>query len=322
MKKRTPDISRGKALVERMRQMLTGRSLRTGSTQAMVQLAIPLQTRLDAIEQHLADLSRQMEASGNSPNGSTIDRVHTRLEALAHHLEDVARQSEATGASHNGFETETVRDAITALEKQISRAGREQLKANSLTEAQTEKFSDALEMLRADNARRDAELTALREQMHVAETSARQDVIQAILPALDGLDEATRSGQKLLEQPGTPAPSATFFERMWMRKEPPPQEVATLREGMAAWLVGLTFVRQRLLDVLAAEGVQPISAEGEPFDPEMHIAMDVVPASVDLPPGTVATELRRGYRIGNRVLRHAEVAVSSDSIEQTATNEV
>jgi molecular chaperone GrpE (heat shock protein) len=53
----------------------------------------------------------------------------------------------------------------------------------------------------------------------------------------------------------------------------------------------------------------------------MHIAMDVVPASAKLPPGTVATELRRGYHIGSRVLRHAEVAVSSESIEQTATNE-
>lgn len=316
MKHPTPDISRAKVLVECVRRMLGGRSLHQRDPHTLDQLTAPLQARLDTIEQRLADLSRQMQAASGAQNGHAVDQVHTRLETITHHLEDVSRQIAATGATRNGGESETVRDAIAALEKQISRAGREQLKANSLTESQTEKLSAALETLRADNARRDTELATVREQMHAAEAAARQDVIQAIFPALDGLDEAIRSGEQLLEQPEAAPSSATFFERMWMRKEPPLEDTATtLRAGMSAWLVGLTFVRQRLLDVLAAEGVQPISAAGEPFDPEVHIAMDVVPASAELPPGIVATELRRGYRSGNRVLRHAEVAVSSERTE-------
>jgi molecular chaperone GrpE len=88
------------------------------------------------------------------------------------------------------------------------------------------------------------------------------------------------------------------------------QQVEALRGALDSWLVGLTFVRQRLLDVLAAEGVRPMDAEGQPFDPRLHVALEVVPAGDELPPGTVAAELRRGYLVGDRVLRHAEVAVS------------
>jgi molecular chaperone GrpE len=69
-------------------------------------------------------------------------------------------------------------------------------------------------------------------------------------------------------------------------------------------------VRQRLLGVLADEGIMPIAAEGQSFDPHLHVALEVVPPSDDLPPGHVAAELRRGYMAGERVLRHAEVAVS------------
>ncbi|MEP7190185.1 MAG: nucleotide exchange factor GrpE, partial [Roseiflexaceae bacterium] len=78
-----------------------------------------------------------------------------------------------------------------------------------------------------------------------------------------------------------------------------------------AWVTGLTFVRQRLLDLLAAADVQPIDALGQPFDPQQHVAIGVVPPSQESPAGTVVEELRRGYRAGERVLRHAEVLVAA-----------
>jgi molecular chaperone GrpE len=81
---------------------------------------------------------------------------------------------------------------------------------------------------------------------------------------------------------------------------------------MVAWLAGLTFVRQRLLDVLAAEGVQPIVAEGRPFDPHYHVALEVVRPTDSLPAGTIGAELRRGYLAEGRVLRYAEVAVAGE----------
>ena len=74
------------------------------------------------------------------------------------------------------------------------------------------------------------------------------------------------------------------------------------------------MVRRRLLDALAAEGVTLIAAEGQPFDPRRHIAVEVVAAAA--PSGTVMQEIRRGFVVGTRVLRHAEVAVAGDILQK------
>ena len=178
-------------------------------------------------------------------------------------------------------------------------------------------------MLRAADARREADVAASSARRHDEQVAARLDVVQAMLPALDGLDEALRSGRRLLEQHAEPPRPATLQGRLQTRvmrrgaaAAPDPREDA-LREGMAAWLVGLTFVRQRLLDVLAAEGVQPITAQGALFDPHYHVAVEVVPSDETVPPSTVASELRRGYMVGERVLRYAEVAVAAQTEQET-----
>jgi molecular chaperone GrpE len=244
-----------------------------------------------------------------------------RLEAIERRLEEVARLKPPEDMAAGG-----VQQALAALEKQISRAGREQFKAQALAEAQMEQLSAALEMLRAADARREADVAASSARRHDEQVVARLDVVQAMLPALDGLDEALRSARRLLEQHAEPPRPATFLGRLRSRVlrrgagAAPDPRVDALREAMAAWLVGLTFVRQRLLDVLAAEGVQPIAAQGALFDPHYHVAVEVVPPEETVPPGTVASELRRGYMVGERVLRYAEVAVAAQTeMEQDST---
>jgi molecular chaperone GrpE len=240
-----------------------------------------------------------------------------RLEAIERRLEEVARLKPPEDMAADG-----VQQALAALEKQISRAGREQFKAQALAEAQMEQLSAALEMLRAADARREADVAASSARSRDEQAAARLDVVQAMLPALDGLDEALRSGRRLLEQhterqePPRPATLLGRLRRHVLRRGPgaaPDPRVDALREAMAAWLVGLTFVRQRLLDVLADEGVQPIAAQGALFDPHYHVAVEVVPSDETMPPGTVASELRRGYMVGERVLRYAEVAVAAQT---------
>lgn len=318
MRKQTANTARGAALLRRVLQLIGIRG------PEIPPLALPLEApvtpafhaRLDLIEQRLTELAQAVQTSGGRQNEPETDTLQPHLETLTRHLEVLSQQMQATPASQNGRTDESVKDAISTLEKQVIRAGREQFKANSLIEAQTEKFAAALELLQAESTRRDAELTALQTQMQTATKTARLEVARALFPVLDGLDEALRSGQHLLEQPEPPPAEPTFFARMWGHKAPPPDNATHLREGMAAWLVGLTFVRQRLLDLLAAETIQPIDAQGQPFDPQLHIAIEVVPASADYPPGTVVTELRRGYQAGERVLRHTEVAVSSENVTQ------
>ena len=79
--------------------------------------------------------------------------------------------------------------------------------------------------------------------------------------------------------------------------------------GAQGIVEGLELVHRQLLSALAKHGIEPISALGEPFDPNQHEALLKQP-SADNPPGTVVAELGRGYRMKDRVLRPTKVAVS------------
>jgi molecular chaperone GrpE len=81
---------------------------------------------------------------------------------------------------------------------------------------------------------------------------------------------------------------------------------ATGVEGITA---GLELVQRQLHEILAKHGVEPIAAQGQPFDPNVHDAMVQQP-SQEHPEGTVIAELGKGYRIRDRVLRPSKVAVS------------
>jgi len=79
-----------------------------------------------------------------------------------------------------------------------------------------------------------------------------------------------------------------------------------------AWLEGIAAIDRKLRALLESEGVTPIEALGRPFDPALHEALSHVPGS-GRPEDEVVAELRRGYRIRDRVLRPALVAVSDGS---------
>jgi molecular chaperone GrpE len=77
-------------------------------------------------------------------------------------------------------------------------------------------------------------------------------------------------------------------------------------EGM---LQGVELVRRELLGVLAKHGVEPIEAEGEVFDPNLHEALGQM-EDEKVPAGQVARMLQKGYRLRDRLLRPARVMVS------------
>lgn len=64
------------------------------------------------------------------------------------------------------------------------------------------------------------------------------------------------------------------------------------------------------VDRLKKVGVAPMRAEGEPFDPNLHEAV-MREETDEYPEGTVTEELRRGYVLGEQVLRHAMVKVAT-----------
>ncbi len=73
---------------------------------------------------------------------------------------------------------------------------------------------------------------------------------------------------------------------------------------------GLKLVRNMFAQLLADCGAQEIPAEGVPFDPESHHAL-TQEHSETVAEGVVMTVMRKGYRMGNRVLRAADVIVSA-----------
>jgi len=79
---------------------------------------------------------------------------------------------------------------------------------------------------------------------------------------------------------------------------------------------GVEMVFRKFLDTLETLGVEPIEAEGRPFDEALHEAMMRQPTD-EAAPGTVLHEVRKGYRMDDHVVRHSRVVVAAESSDQT-----
>ena len=123
-----------------------------------------------------------------------------------------------------------------------------------------------------DNYRKRTE----RERRERAE-SAGLDVIRDLLPVVDDLERALAAP---LEAAGT----------------------AGVREG-------IELIHRQLLDLLRRRGVEPFDVIGQLFDPEWHEAVANEPAN-GRPDGEITAEVRRGYRVGQRLLRAPMVRVA------------
>jgi molecular chaperone GrpE len=76
-----------------------------------------------------------------------------------------------------------------------------------------------------------------------------------------------------------------------------------------AWVKGLELSVRKLDEALSAHGLEPIEAVGARFDPKLHEAIGSEESS-EHPEDTITSELRRGYRIRDRVVRPALVKVA------------
>lgn len=99
------------------------------------------------------------------------------------------------------------------------------------------------------------------------------------------------------------------LQRRQARTEQLQQSGERLRQMLTALITGYTMSLQRIERALRQQGLEPMNAAGEPFDPE---TMEVVEAVTDsgAEPGTVIEEVRRGYLWNGRVFRYAQVRVA------------
>jgi molecular chaperone GrpE len=92
-------------------------------------------------------------------------------------------------------------------------------------------------------------------------------------------------------------------------------QATTENASHEAILQGLRGIATSLQNALTGAGVEAISSVGEPFNPELHEAVDTVEAPPEMD-GKVLGEYGRGFRIGERLLRPARVQVGRAVAEQ------
>lgn len=163
-------------------------------------------------------------------------------------------------------------NAITSEEVEVLKAELEAQKALAAeAQTKTQEYLDALQRERADftNFRRRAE-----QEKSQTWQLASGDAIKKLLPVLDDLERALQH-----------------------------------RPADDAWANGIELLYRKFQSTLEKEGVKPIDAVGQPFDPNVHEAI-MQEASEEYETGTVIAVLQQGYLHGERVLRPALVKVA------------
>ena len=95
------------------------------------------------------------------------------------------------------------------------------------------------------------------------------------------------------------------FDRAMQEKPADPSDT----EAMAKWAAGVGLIQRKLQNILDAEGVERVPAEGQPFDPQRHEAI-TQEESDEHEPGQIIGVVRQGYKLGDRVIRPAMVRVA------------
>jgi molecular chaperone GrpE len=156
----------------------------------------------------------------------------------------------------------------------VLEAARKEAKEAKEQASKADSYLDVAQRTQADfvNYKRRAE----RERAEEAQ-SARADLLSQLLPALDDLERALGH-----------VPDA-------LRDNP--------------WAEGLPLVARQLRLALARAGVERLGAEGDAFDPRLHEAVAYQPRP-GYSEGQIAHVARPGYRIGERIIRPAQVVVA------------
>ncbi len=141
--------------------------------------------------------------------------------------------------------------------------------------AERDTLLDRLARLQAEfeNARK----RAAREQQEHRDYAVT-DAVRAILPILDSFDRA----------------------------------LAVANPDSADFRSGIELINKQLHDALVKLGLRPIPAKGEPFDPHLHQAIEMVDTE-DEKDQHVLDELQRGYKLKDRLLRPAMVRVARNN---------
>lgn len=117
----------------------------------------------------------------------------------------------------------------------------------------------------------------IKEKAEIIKTAAEK-TITAILPVLDDMERALLNMQKS-------------------------DDAQALREGME-------LINAKFLKILSQEGLNKIETEGADFNTDFHEAIAMIPAPSENQKGKVLDCVQTGYKLNDKVIRHAKVAVA------------
>lgn len=286
----------------------------------------------DPLQERLVELTEQMSAD------------HDQYVYLSRKLTELATKEQMVRLAT----VVATQSQVMELAETVKELTRAQHRGNELTETRGRQVTDILTTVQAFLNRRSQleqnEVVMDAERLEAVRREARGDFAAQFLPALDGIEGALDEGRALLarhrqelvemnqQPPGSGAsidrhaPAGNLVHRLRTRLSgegeasdtphaahpaggAPHESSAAAATALNGWLRNLALVRDRFLTLMALEGIQPIQALKQPFDPRLHVVVQSEPRG-DLPPNTIVREVRRGFRQANRVLRYAEVVVS------------
>ena len=180
---------------------------------------------------------------------------------------------------NQGMNTEEVKNEIENNSEEVNNNNNEETISENSTSEELDKLKQELEDVKDRHTRLIAEFDNLKKrnakERDMLYNSIMSDVVKSLLPVIDNLEKAASAESKDEE-----------------------------------YKKGVEMCLGQFKDVLKANGVTEIEAVGKPFDPELHEAISMI-QDPNLGEKVIAQEYRKGYKIGNRVIRHSLVIVAN-----------
>jgi len=161
----------------------------------------------------------------------------------------------------------------------------------------------------ADAASALAAVTAERDQLATEKAELNDRYLRSQAEFQNVRKRAERERMELFEYASTEAvrvlvPILDDFER-----------ALKIKSADREYANGMELIYQRLYETLKKLGLEPIVSQGQPFDPHVHHAIDMVETN-EAPDHTVLDEFQRGYNFKGRLLRPAMVKVAIEPVSK------
>jgi molecular chaperone GrpE len=170
--------------------------------------------------------------------------------------------------------TETAEAGVAETPYEVEELPIDELQAQLAEQRQqTQEYLDQLQRLQADFSNYRRRMVQERSQ---AAKRGKEELLMALLPVLGNLRLALQHAD---------------------------QDANAVREGVK-------MIWQQCEDFMRQQGVEQIATVGEPFDPALHEALTMAPATDETPANTIVAEVNPGYTLNGQLLRAAQVVVA------------